>query len=172
MLRKLARAALVAPFFSAFVAVAADEVVRPNSNLHVEGIPPIPANVAARAEKYTEFRPRTMVDWHPTAREVVVACRLGATTQLYRVREPKGALEALTDYPDPVREATYQPKQGRFLVFSRDSGGNEATQLYRLQPGASAQPQQLTDPQYRHAQGPWNHKGDRLVMISTPLDKA
>ena len=149
----------------------ADDIVEPNPNLHIEGIPPIPRSLAARAEKYTEFRPRSMVDWHPVAREIVVASRLGATTQLYRVRAPMAALEALTDYPDPVRQGRYQPKAGKFLVFGKDTGGNEASQLYRLDLGDDRTVKQLTDPQLRHQAGPWNRKGDRFVLLSTPLDK-
>ena len=34
--------------------------------------------------------------------------------------------EALTDFADPVRVGRYDPRDGRYIVFQRASGGNEA----------------------------------------------
>ena len=41
------------------------EAVVPNANLKVEGIPPIPAALAAKVAPYTEFRPTGLASWHP-----------------------------------------------------------------------------------------------------------
>ena len=55
----------------------AAQYVAPNPNLKAEGIPPIPAALAAKVAPYTEFRPTTAVSWHPVARELIVARRAG-----------------------------------------------------------------------------------------------
>src|SRR6478752_7099474 len=107
-------------------------------------LPPIPAELAAKVAPYTEFKPATVVGWHPQKRELVVARRAGNTTQLHRVAAPGAELTQLTDYAEPVREGGWWPKAPNVLVFARDAGGNEQRQIYRLDPGAS-EPVLLTD---------------------------
>ena len=81
-----------------------------------------------------------------------------------------GTLTPLTDFPDPVGRATFEPKRGDYLVYARDTGGNEAAQLYRYD-FANRETTLLTDPAEKHAFGAWNHARDALLLISTQLDK-
>src|SRR5258705_13950954 len=101
------------------VAVAAGpaEVVAPNPNLKAEGIPPIPATLAAKVAPYTEFKPATAVSWHPKERELIVARRAGNVTQLHRVAKPGDEPQQLTEFAEPVRSAAYLPKAPDKLVF-------------------------------------------------------
>ena len=71
----------------------------PNPNLVAQGIPPIPARIAAQVAKYTDFRGHAFVDWHPTRREMLVSHRRAgaSTTQLFRVAAPLAEPEQLTD---------------------------------------------------------------------------
>ena len=117
---------------------------RPTPNLKVEGIPPIPAALAAKVAPYTEFRPRSLASWHPVKHELIVATRATNTAQLFDVRAPLGAPVQLTDYAEPVRFGAWWPAKPDMLVFARDTGGNEQAQLYRLDPGAK-EPVLLTD---------------------------
>src|SRR4029453_16877424 len=132
--RAAALATLVAVVGSAHADAPADPVA-PNAALHVEGIPPIPAALAAKIPPYTAFKPRTAGSWHPQRRELVVASRAGNTTQLHLVRQPLGPLVQLTDFPDPVRAGAYTPRRPDTLLFAKDTGGDEQTQLYRVEPG-------------------------------------
>lgn len=61
--------------------------IAPNANLVAQGIPPIPASIAAQVAKYTDFRGHGFVDWHPARREMLVShLKAGASTpQLFRV---------------------------------------------------------------------------------------
>src|SRR5580704_6970922 len=93
---------VVAMFASAALAVAA-QVIAPNANLRVEGIPPIPAGLAAQVAPYTEFKPTTVVDWHPERRELIVARRADDVTQLHRVAVPGAEPQQLTTFAEPVR---------------------------------------------------------------------
>jgi hypothetical protein len=70
--------------------------------------------------------------WHPVNREMLVATRARNSTQMHRLAAPMGKLEQLTDFPDPVRVASFEPKNGAYLVFSKDIGGSEQTQVFRL----------------------------------------
>ncbi|CAG1006304.1 prolyl oligopeptidase [Burkholderiales bacterium] len=146
--------------------------LRPNANLVVEGVPPIPASLARAVEKYTDFRGHNFVAWHPVKREMVVAHRkAGANTmQLFRLASPLGELEALTEGPDPVSEASYEPITGKYLVFERSSGGNEVTQLYRLDL-ETRQVTLLTNPDERHDHLGWLHHRALAIVSSVPIDR-
>ncbi len=163
-------AALVAVVGLAYADAPPTDAVAPNAALHAEGIPPIPAALVAKIAPYTEFRPRTAVSWHPQRRELVVATRAVNTTQLHVVRQPLGPLVQLTDFPDPVRAGTYAPKRPDTLLFSKDTGGDEQTQLYRVDPSAG-EPVLLTDPQRRHASVGFNHARTLILVESVDLDK-
>ena len=146
--------------------------IAPNPNLVVQGIPPVPAALAERVARYTDFRGHAFVDWHPTRREMLVSHRgAGASTvQLYRIAGPMAEPEPLTDTPDPVREATYEPIDGRYIVFARASGGNEQYKLYRLDlPGK--QVTLLDDAPERFSIEAWLHLSSRLLVTSVPLDR-
>ncbi|MEP7295600.1 MAG: prolyl oligopeptidase family serine peptidase, partial [Burkholderiales bacterium] len=148
------------------------EVVTPNANLVVQGIPPIPATLAAEVAKYNDFRGHAFVDWHPLKREMLVSHRLAgaSTTQLFRISAPMAAPEQLTDTSDPVREASYEPRTGQYIVFARATGGDEAYKLYRLDlPGR--QVTLLTESNERHSLEAWTHASGRLISLSVPLDR-
>lgn len=147
-------------------------LVQPNAQLLAQGIPNIPQSLADKVTAYNDFRGHAFVDWHPRRREMLVSHRkAGANTaQLYRLTNPQGELELLTDGADPVGEASYEPRQGRYIVFERSSGGSEVAQLYRLD-GKGAAPVLLTNPDERHNMSAWLHRSAQLVFTSLPLDR-
>src|SRR5262245_60369107 len=89
----------------------------PADNLVTENIPKIPASLVEGVGRYTEFRMAMLADWHPTKREMLIATRSGDTAQIHQVKFPGGARAQLTFFPDSVREARYQPKEGNSFVF-------------------------------------------------------
>ena len=102
--------------------------------LYIENIPAVPKSVADRLAAYTEFRGHAFSDWHPTKAEMLVGHRAaGASTgQLFRLDVALGELKPVTVGPEPAGAGTYEPKEGRYIVYSRSTGGNEVTQLYRI----------------------------------------
>src|SRR2546426_11668955 len=94
-------------------ALAQSGVVSPSDNLVIDGLPPVPAAIAAAARPYSEFRAAGFWDWHPTRREMIIGTRFGDAPQLHRVRSPGGDRTQLTFFPDPVSGASYQPTDGR-----------------------------------------------------------
>lgn len=149
-----------------------DETLAPNANLVVQGIPPVPMSLVRQVERYTQFSGHSFVAWHPSRREMLVAHRKAGsdTTQLFRLASPMGSLDPLTDFSDPVTAASYEPQHGRYIVFARGSGGNEVTQLYRMDLD-SRNVTLLTDPAERHESLGWMHRSARLLATSVPLDR-
>ena len=156
-MKKLALAFLL---LSAGLALGQADVIVPGDNLVTEGLPPIPANLAAKVNRYTEFRAAALADWHPKRREMLVSTRFGETAQVHLVKTPGGARRQLTFFADHVMGAAFQPGQGDFFVFSKGTGGNERYQLYRYDL-ASGDVTLLTDGKSRNSGGAWSHKGDR-----------
>ncbi len=141
-----------------------------NPHLHASGVPPVPRALADRIARDTAFAPVDVVAWHPARRALLVAHRRDGTAQLHRLERPMGPLDALTDFDDPVRDASFEPTRGDLLVYARDAGGDEAAQLYALDlvDGTSTR---LTDPSCKHGEAAWNHAGDAIAFVSTPLDR-
>ncbi|HVH10771.1 MAG TPA: S9 family peptidase [Gemmatimonadales bacterium] len=149
--------------------LAQSSVVAPSDNLVTDGIPPIPAAVAQAARPYGEYREATFWDWHPTRREILIGTRFGDATQLHRVRAPGGERTQLTFFPDPVSGASYQPTDGRYIIFTKDVGGGEFFQKYRFEV-ATGEITLLTDGKSRNVGGSWSHRGDRYAYMSTRRD--
>ncbi|MCF8167798.1 MAG: prolyl oligopeptidase family serine peptidase [Rhodoferax sp.] len=151
--------------------VSAQDSVAPNPNLRTDGMPAISQAIADKVGLYTDFRGFGFVQWHPVTRTMLVRHReAGANlAQLYTLREPGGALEKVSDFSEPVSAAAFEPVHGRYLLISRDTGGNEATQVYRLDLD-SRQTTLLSAPDQRSG-FTWTRRGDRALIRSIPLDK-
>jgi dipeptidyl aminopeptidase/acylaminoacyl peptidase len=148
-------------------AVAAQQAaVAPNENLVADGLPPIPATLVEDVRKYSEARTAVLVDWHPVKREVLISTRFADAAQLHTVAMPAGARRQLTFYSDRINGGWYQPTRGDFLIFSKDVGGNEFYQLYRLDL-TSGDVSLLTDGKSRNDSPLWNRAGDRIAYTST-----
>jgi len=164
------RIVAVALCAAASVALAQD-VATPNEHLTVTGVPPVPVALMQALAPYTEFRPRSVASWHPVRRELLVATRARNTTQLHRVRAPGAPLEPVTDYTEPVRNGAWLDAKPDSLLFVRDTGGNEQTRVFRLDPGAS-EPTGLTDPDRRSEVVARDHARRRYLVGSVALDKS
>src|SRR5919198_6546235 len=105
--------------------------IAPGDNLVTDGIPSIPAAIAATTNRYTEFRTASLQDWHPTERSVLITTRFGDTNQVHQVKFPNGARTQLTFFPDRVAGANYQPTKGDHFLLLKDVGGSEWFQIYR-----------------------------------------
>jgi dipeptidyl aminopeptidase/acylaminoacyl peptidase len=151
-------------------ATAGGAFVAPNANLTLVGMPRIEQVIADRAVKYSDFRGKGFRGWHPDGKSMLIGYREKNTSQIWTLDAPMGELKQLTDFPEPVRGASYEPKTGKYLIFGRDAGGSEAVQIYRMDLPNKAVTQ-LTDPSMRHDSGGYNSAEDRLLIVSTQLDK-
>lgn len=146
----------------------------PNANLLAQNIPQIPQSLVDSAGPYSGFLGHGFVEWHPTRRQMLIAHRKAgsSTSQVFLLKAPMDSPQQITDSPDPVTRATYEPRNGRYIVFERSSGGNEAAQLYRLPLGqANAKPELLSNPDERNAIIAWLRHGSQMIYSSLPLDR-
>lgn len=135
-------------------------------NLVVEGIPPIPVGLKRDASRYLEFRTAVFASWHPVRREMLIGTRFSETLQLHSVSQPGGARRQLTFSSEPVAGGQFEPRRGRFLVFSQDVGGGEFYQLHRLDL-ADGRTTLLTDGRSRNGNARFSRDGRWLYHNST-----
>jgi dipeptidyl aminopeptidase/acylaminoacyl peptidase len=161
-----------APPLAPPAAPPAAAVLEPPAALRVEGVPPVPRAVVDAFQRYADVAGHGFVDWHPVRREMIVTHRPpgASTTQIWRLRGPGAALEPLTQGRERVVDAAWEPVHGRYIVFERDTGGDEAAQVYRLDPDTRTETR-LTDAGERHAIAGWLKQSGRLVVSSVPLDR-
>jgi dipeptidyl aminopeptidase/acylaminoacyl peptidase len=153
---------------AAFAFAQSDQVV-PNENLVVEGVPAIPASLAASVERYSNFRGATVASWHPQRREMLISTRFADVNEIHLVKMPGGDRSQLTFYPDPVNSARFNPADGDSFVFTKDIGGGEFYQFYRYDT-ATGDVTLLTDGKSRNLSLVWSHAGDKIAYGSTRRD--
>jgi dipeptidyl aminopeptidase/acylaminoacyl peptidase len=153
--------------FAALPLLAQTGVVVPNENLVADGLPAIPAAIAGAMARYTEFRTAALADWHPARREMLILTRFADTNQVHRVEFPGGARKQLTFFPDRVLGVGYQPRHGEFMLFTKDQGGDEFTQIYRFD-FAGGDVTRLTDgARSQNGRVAWSTAGDRIAYATT-----
>ena len=130
--------------------------------LTADGIPPVPAELAARTRPYMEFRSAGFAGWSPRDRSMLITTRFGNTAQLHRVAMPMGMREQLSFEAEPV-SGNWSPA-GDVLAVQKDVGGSEFFQLYTL---ANGRLTLLTDGRSRNELGAWSHDGRWLGYSST-----
>ena len=140
---------LLVPLLFCGLAFSQDAVIKPNDALILENIPPVPASIAERAARYTDYRTATMLGWHPQRRELLIGTRFGDTNQVHSVAMPGGARTQLTFFADRVADASYQPHNGDYFLFRKDVGGGEWYQIFRFDV-ASRRDTMLTDGKSRN----------------------
>jgi hypothetical protein len=141
-------------------------VVKPNDALLLEHIPDIPASIAERADRYTQYRTAALYDWNPKRREILIGTRFADTVQVHSVAMPGGARTQLTFFPDRVLGASFHPHADDYFIFSKDAGGGEWYQFYRFDTD-DGDTTLLTDGKSRNSGMAWSNHGDRIAYSST-----
>ena len=148
--------------------------VAPNENLVVDGVPPVPAEIAAKAEPYGNYRGATLLDVDAGG-GILVSTRFADTNQVHEVNGPGEARRQLTFFPDRVEGAAYQPESAyepiprRYLVLHKGSGGAEFFQNYRFDL-LSGEITLLTDGKSRNSMPVFSYDGKRVAYTSTRRD--
>jgi dipeptidyl aminopeptidase/acylaminoacyl peptidase len=140
--------------------------VTPPDSLVLDGVPPIPAEIAEQVGRYTESRAASFLGWHPSKPEMLILTRFGDTNQVHLVTEPVGARTQLTFFADRINDASFDPQAGAYFVFSKSAGGNEFNQNYRYD-FATGEVTLLTDGKSRNSSPIWSHDGKRVAYTST-----
>ena len=165
----LAKATVAATLLLSLAAQA--QYLNPASNLVIENIPPIAADLPSKLAAYTEFKPSSIVAWHPRDGSMLIRTRLGDTLQLHLVKSPGARPEPLTEFADTVNGATFQPLKGDYLLFQKANGGDEVFRIYRMDlPGKFITP--ISAEGERAGAPAWNRSGNRIVYTTVTTDRS
>lgn len=146
--------------------VFAAETLAPPDSLLLDGVPPIPSEIAENVGRYTESRAAVFLDWDPGKPEMLILTRFGDTNQVHLVTRPGGARTQLTFFADRINDASFDPQNDASFLFSKSAGGNEFNQNYRYD-FATGEVTLLTDGKSRNSSPAWSTKGDRVAYTST-----
>jgi dipeptidyl aminopeptidase/acylaminoacyl peptidase len=138
--------------------------------MRLDGVPAVPQSLADDIAPYGEFHPTLFVAWHPTEQDMLILRRAGNTSQLFLLSDPLAKPVQLTKGKEPIRDAAFEAKRGAYVLFARDVGGDEATQIFRLDP-KTLEEKQITPNGELHSIGPWNSARDKLILTASPLDR-
>ena len=114
-------------------------VLAPPAALRVDGFAAGASLTGERDRPYGDFSITRFVSWHPSAPEMLVMRRAGNTAQLFLLTDPMGKPHQLTRGRDPVRDALFEPRRETTSCSPAIPLGDEATQLYRLDPKTLAE---------------------------------
>ena len=77
--------------------------------LVADGIPAVPAELAATTRPYMEFRTATFQGWHPVDRSILILTRFGNTNQVHRVARPGADRTQLSFEEDRIAARSTRP---------------------------------------------------------------
>ena len=169
-MNSFAKRSFISLFVAATITAAHGQFLKPADNLVIDGVPPISEELVAKVRAYTDFKPSTIVAWHPAQSALLIRTRLSNTLQLHLVSGPGIKPVPITDFPDAVSGASFQPTKGAYLLFEKASGGDEVFQIFRLDLATKAVTA-LSDPNERASAPSWNKQGDRIVYTTTTIDR-
>ncbi|MEQ8703340.1 MAG: prolyl oligopeptidase family serine peptidase [Phaeodactylibacter sp.] len=136
-------------------------------NLLLENIPDIPVLLKDRLQLYQQTREAALADWLPDGSGLLISTRFGEAAQIHEVVRPGHFRKQLTFFDEPVYIARTCPDADRQgFLFARDTGGNEAFQLY-FYDLRKQEYQMLTDGESKHSSGVWNREGSAFIYSST-----
>jgi dipeptidyl aminopeptidase/acylaminoacyl peptidase len=156
---------IVAALFAATAALAQTPSNVP-ANLVVEGVPAFAPDLIEKTRPYMEARSAGFSAWHPERAEMLITTRFADTPQLHVVKMPGGARRQITFFPDRVGGGRWLHRSPNQIIFSKDIGGNEFFQLYRLDT-ASGAVTLLTDGKSRNTGATQSHDGRQIAFAST-----
>jgi dipeptidyl aminopeptidase/acylaminoacyl peptidase len=131
----------------------------------MEDVPEIPADIVDSLNRYQNVRSALFRAWSGDGESLLINTRFGDVGQLHRVDMPMGARHQVTFYNEPVGETSRQPG-GSKLIFTRDVGGSEFSQIFLLDP-AGGDAHMITDGESRNGAVRWDREGHRIAYQST-----
>ncbi|MEO6579880.1 MAG: prolyl oligopeptidase family serine peptidase, partial [Sphingomicrobium sp.] len=131
--------------------------------LTASGIPAVPDALAAASRPYMESRGAGFAGWNASDRSMLISTRFGNVSQLHRVAGPMMDRRQISFEAEPLG-GSWSPT-GDGLVVTKDTGGDEFYQLYRLDNGRLSL---LTaGGKSRNSLGPWSQDGKLVGFTST-----
>jgi dipeptidyl aminopeptidase/acylaminoacyl peptidase len=154
--------ALLAPPLSAEV----ERRVVNDGQLILEDLPEIPQRIVDTLAPYQHVRGARVAEWTADGSGLYVYTRFADVRQLHRVDAAGGTRRQLTFFEEPPGDVARQP-QGSQLLFTRDVGGNEFSQLFLMPAGRPGATRMLSDGSSRNRRPVWNRAGTGIAFQST-----
>lgn len=170
-MKRLAAAGAATLLAAACAAPPPGATIAPPAALTMTGVPPVPADLPARIGRYTEFKGAGLRGWSPDGRQLMLTFLSNNRTQLHTVDGPGRTLRPLTASEEPTRSGAFLPADGNVVVFERDVGGSEASQVFRLDV-PSGRETALTPAGRRCDMGPFDETGTAVVVSCTQIDRS
>lgn len=142
-----------------------DRRVMNNGNLVLEDIPEIPKQIFLDLFRYQNVRAAAFRSWTRDGQGIYVSTGFGEVESIHRVDMPLGARWQITFYQEPVGGIAGQPGSDK-LIFTRDAGGSEFTQVFLLDPD-TGDAEMLSDGESRNGSVIWDRRGSRIAYQST-----
>ena len=151
--------------------LSAQQTIIPAENLVTEGIPALSTSIIGDVKNYTESRGASLVNWHPSKKEMLISTRFANSNQFHYIKMPGGDRKQITFFDEPIGFASFEPTNGDYFLFYKDIGGNEFSQIYRYDLSKKTTTL-LTDGKRSQNGGiQWNNKGDRIAYSSTKRNR-
>jgi dipeptidyl aminopeptidase/acylaminoacyl peptidase len=154
----------LAPALAQEAAKPAADIAPKPAALIADGMPDVPAELAAATRPYMENRGAGFVGWNPVDKSMLISTRFANTSQIHRVAVPMGARQQITFEEEPVGGAAWSPKTGDLMLVQKDIGGNEFYQIYAMKDGRL---ELLTDGKSRNGLNAWSKDGQLVAYTST-----
>jgi len=136
--------------------------------LLLEGTPKIPKRHPL--QRYLNLRGAGASDISDNGKLMLVATRFGDTTQVHMVSKPLGMRKQLTFAKEPIRGAKFVPGRTDAIYFSGDIGGNEQSQIYRMDL-TTGKATMLTNGKSRNGYPLMSKDGKRMAYHSTQRNR-
>jgi dipeptidyl aminopeptidase/acylaminoacyl peptidase len=132
---------------------------------------PAQAEVVYPIQQYLNVRGASSGVLAPDGRDVLFLSSITGIPQLWKVSRNGGWPEQITFYGDAVRSPVRSPA-GDWLLFSKDTGGDERTQLFVTRFDGSETIQLTDNPKVIHSFGGFSPDGKRIAYASNEREQA
>jgi dipeptidyl aminopeptidase/acylaminoacyl peptidase len=143
--------------------------ITPAAGVVHEGIPPVPASLAAETRIYRTVPGSSLMGWDPEKPQMVVSGWVADTRGASRVENPGQAPVFFLKLPDWYKEISYDPR-GRFFIYSKPADDNFEYQLYRYDINSKTVTL-LTDGKSKNRYPIFSNSGNLLAFSSNRRDQ-
>ena len=110
-------------------------------------------------------------DISPTGDKVLFTSNMPGVAQLFVVSSKGGWPNQITFYEDRVAYGTWSP-DGQWILFGKDIGGSERTQLFLSNPAGEKVIQLTDNNKVIHAFGDWSPDGKKIAFAANERNEA
>src|SRR6266851_7374008 len=102
----------------------------PGDNLVVDGITKIPSSIAQAVARYRNSYGYPIAGWDPNKGEVWLKILASTGTWISRIETPDSIAKPMITIPAAGAYDVYFQPQGKYLVYNKDTSGDENFQFY------------------------------------------